>query len=217
MRIAIMQPYFMPYAGYFRLMEAADLFVIYDCVQFPRRGWVHRNKLTDGRGNKEWLTLPLEKSDRDATRIMDLQFAEHAQDAWSMRMHAFPVFQQSDNVHLLKAVRDLIGTPCDYIIHGLHTVCDMLGISCEFIKSSTLALPAELKNQDRILAIAEHFSAKTYINAPGGRELYEPSAFSARGIDLHFQPDYRGDVTSIVERLLREPANSLAQEIRANL
>ena len=40
-----MQPYFVPYAGYFRLFAASDLFVIYDCVQFPRRGWVHRNKM----------------------------------------------------------------------------------------------------------------------------------------------------------------------------
>ena len=45
--MAIMQPYFIPYAGYFRLFAASDLFVIYDCVQFPRRGWVHRNKLIE--------------------------------------------------------------------------------------------------------------------------------------------------------------------------
>src|SRR5437016_2188558 len=60
--VAIMQPYFLPYAGYFRLFAASDLFVIYDCVQFPRRGWVHRNRLTDARGLERWLTLPLEKA-----------------------------------------------------------------------------------------------------------------------------------------------------------
>jgi hypothetical protein len=48
--VAIMQPYFIPYAGYFRLFAATDLFVIYDCVQFARRGWVHRNRLPDGAG-----------------------------------------------------------------------------------------------------------------------------------------------------------------------
>ena len=59
--VAIMQPYFFPYAGYFRLFAASDLFVIYDCVQFPRRGWVHRNLLPDASGSERWLTLPLEK------------------------------------------------------------------------------------------------------------------------------------------------------------
>ena len=58
---AVMQPYFFPYAGYFRLFAASDLFVIYDCVQFPRRGWVHRNLLPDASGSERWLTLPLEK------------------------------------------------------------------------------------------------------------------------------------------------------------
>ena len=45
--VAIMQPYFIPYAGYFRLFTGADLFVVCDDVQFPRRGWLHRNKLID--------------------------------------------------------------------------------------------------------------------------------------------------------------------------
>ena len=56
--IAVMQPYFVPYAGYFRLFAATDLFVIYDCVQFPRRGWVHRNQLPGANGQPNWLTLP---------------------------------------------------------------------------------------------------------------------------------------------------------------
>ena len=60
--VAVMQPYFIPYAGYFRLFAASDLFVIYDCVQFPRRGWVHRNRLLDRSGKLRWLTLPLDRA-----------------------------------------------------------------------------------------------------------------------------------------------------------
>jgi len=71
--VAIMQPYFNPYAGYFRLLAAADLFVNYDCVQFPRRGWVYRNRLPDSNGAAGWLTLPLEKAPRSAT-FGDLRF-----------------------------------------------------------------------------------------------------------------------------------------------
>jgi hypothetical protein len=75
--IAIMQPYFFPYAGYFRLLAASDLFVIYDCVQFPRRGWVHRNKLLDASGEARWLTLPLEKAPQSVL-IQDLRFPPDA-------------------------------------------------------------------------------------------------------------------------------------------
>jgi hypothetical protein len=74
-----MQPYFLPYAGYFRLFALSDLFVVYDCVQFPRRGWLHRNRLQNINKKPRWLTLPLLKADRDTTRIMDLQFKENAQ------------------------------------------------------------------------------------------------------------------------------------------
>ncbi len=72
---AIMQPYFAPYGGYWRLLAGADLFVIYDCVQFPRRGWVHRNRLPDAKGERRWLTLPLAPAPYDA-RIQDLVFAQ---------------------------------------------------------------------------------------------------------------------------------------------
>src|ERR1700750_1478713 len=64
--VPIMQPSFLPYAGYFRLFAASDLFVVYDCVQFPRRGWVHRNRLPLASGDAGWLTLPVAKAPRDA-------------------------------------------------------------------------------------------------------------------------------------------------------
>src|SRR5437660_8507371 len=86
--VAIMQPYFIPYAGYFRLFAASDLFVLYDCVQFPRRGWVHRNRLLDASGKERWLTLPLEKAARDA-RIQDLRFAADAKSAFLDRLRPF--------------------------------------------------------------------------------------------------------------------------------
>jgi hypothetical protein len=69
-----MQPYFIPYAGYFRLFAASDLFVAYDCVHFPPRRWVHRNRLLDRSGAERRLTLPLAKAPRDVL-IRDLRFS----------------------------------------------------------------------------------------------------------------------------------------------
>ena len=59
MRVAVMQPYFYPYMGYFQLLAAVDLFVVFDSVQFPRRGRVHRCEVPDGLSGARWLTLPL--------------------------------------------------------------------------------------------------------------------------------------------------------------
>src|SRR6188474_1146913 len=88
--VAIMQPYFIPYAGYFRLFAASDLFVIYDCVQFPRRGWVHRNQMLGPDGQECWLTLPLARMARDV-RIRDLSFSADAGAILQERMRRIPL------------------------------------------------------------------------------------------------------------------------------
>lgn len=214
--VAIMQPYFMPYAGYFRLMAASDLFVFYDCVQFPRRGWVHRNKLTHINGKMEWLTLPLVKSERDTTRILDLCFAANAQEEWEMRMTEFPSLSNNAS-SVLKTTRILSEDPCSYIIKGLKEICAILDIRCEFARSSELSLPISLKGQDRILAIAQHYRADIYLNAPGGRELYKEEDFKKKGIELKFLPDYTNGYNSILERLMLETPQGIRQEIINNI
>ena len=76
-RVAVMQPYFFPYAGYFRLLDVVDHFVVFDCVQFPRRGRVHRTQVPGPTGGVEWLTLPLASMPREVL-IRDLAFAPAA-------------------------------------------------------------------------------------------------------------------------------------------
>src|SRR5829696_928509 len=114
--VAIMQPYFAPYAGYFRLFAAADLFVLYDCVQFPRRGWVHRNRLIDGMGREMWLTLRLARAPRDVP-IKDLRFAPDAASALEQDLRRFPdlkvLAKRAPAVY--QTLTDLHGTPVDYI------------------------------------------------------------------------------------------------------
>src|SRR3982074_2309631 len=86
--VAIMQPYFLPCAGYFRLFAASDLFVVYDCVQFPRRGWVHRNRFVDASGATRWLTLPLARAPGDAL-IRHLKFPADAAQSLAERLRPF--------------------------------------------------------------------------------------------------------------------------------
>src|ERR1700733_9542258 len=87
--VAVMQPYFFPYAGYFRLLAAAETFVIFDDVQFPRRGRVHRCEIPGAGGSLEWLTLPLARQSRD-TKIKDIAFAAGARDTFDRRLARLP-------------------------------------------------------------------------------------------------------------------------------
>src|SRR5512133_3868411 len=84
--VAIMQPYLYPYAGYFRLLAAADVFVLFDDVQFPRRGRVHRCAMPDG----GWLTLPLAPRPQ-ATRICDMRFDREARTRFAERLARYRI------------------------------------------------------------------------------------------------------------------------------
>src|SRR5689334_2859030 len=69
--VAVMQPYFFPYAGYFRLFAQVDEFISFDCVQFRRRGRIHRTEVPGPGGSLQWLTLPLAYAPRE-TLIRDV-------------------------------------------------------------------------------------------------------------------------------------------------
>ena len=172
--VAIMQPYFFPYAGYFRLFAASDLFVIYDCVQFPRRGWVHRNLLVDASGTERWLTLPIEKAPQNVL-IRDLRFPPHAAQILADRLRLFPLIASdpASAEPLLAALFDIRGSPLDYIERLLERTVTYCGLPWRVVRSSTLNVPAEFHGQDRILEIARRLGARRYVNAPGGRDLYD--------------------------------------------
>ena len=211
--VAIMQPYFAPYAGYFRLMEAADVFVIYDCVQFPRRGWVHRNKLTSIHQEMQWLTLPLQKQSRD-TLIKDLQFSENAQEAWIQRLNSF--HHANQNTIVWEQFATLFGPPCEFITSLLRFTCAELDIQTTWIRSSDLAIQSTLKGQERIIEIVRHVGGSRYINVPGGSGIYDHETFVKHNIQLQFLEPYLGSYVSIFERLLLEPTQKIKQEIVDN-
>lgn len=77
--IEVMPPYFYPYMGYSRLLVCADIFAIFNCVQFPRRGRVHRTEATRRQGKTKWLTLPLERTNFRAV-IKAIQLSSQAKN-----------------------------------------------------------------------------------------------------------------------------------------
>jgi hypothetical protein len=214
--VAIMQPYFVPYGGYFRLFCAADIVVMFDCVQFPRRGWVHRNRLPTSSGTLDWLTLPIQRCERD-TPISGLRFKSDAPRRLEEGLARFPLLARAKRNHdsLLERMLDIrTDSVATYLCELLAALTAMLSIDKKMLRSSDLGVPAELRGQERILWIARYLGATTYINPPGGRDLYTADAFSAAGIDLRFLRPYGGESESILGRLLREPLKEISAEIR---
>ena len=59
-KLGVMQPYFLPYIGYFQLIEAADVFVVYDNIKYTKKGWINRNRMLRN-GSDMVFSLPLKK------------------------------------------------------------------------------------------------------------------------------------------------------------
>jgi hypothetical protein len=104
-------------------------------------------------------------------------------------------------------------SPLDYIIASLKLICQTLQLPFNITQSSQLHLPSGLKGQDRIIAIAKHFNANTYINSPGGRDIYDSDDFKKNNLELKFLSDYKGSYQSILPRLFSENTSDLRNEI----
>lgn len=213
-KIAIMQPYFVPYTGYFKLMQSVNVFVFLDSVQFTRRGWIHRNKFSTISGGIDWLTLPLKKSNV-ATKINELQFREDFEVEFVRRTKKFSAFSGATNqfYSIEKGIAES-EDPNSFLQNGLIEISNVLGFVPTFNRSSELSLNPDLKSQDMIIEICKYFKAKSYLNLPGGMELYDHSAFKASSIDLKFVDHFSGNKISVYERLYTEPLSSIKSDIR---
>ncbi len=211
-----MQPYFLPYAGYFRLFAAADEVVLLDCVQFPRRGWVHRNKLARHDGVLDWLTLPLARASRDV-RIADLAFAPDARDRLASERSRFPALSapSPETAALVERIMACEGTPVALIEALIGDVCSLLSLPPPGRRSSEFALPPDLRGEARILQIARNCGATVYVNPPGGHELYDPASFAAEEMELAFLAPFDGPGESILASLHRDGCEAVGKTVRA--
>ena len=186
MRLAIMQPYLFPYPGYFQLIQAVDLFVIYDDVSYIKGGWINRNKiLVQNRAHLFTLNLTGASPNRLINEVqvgsnqVKLLKTIHQSYAGAPQFDsAFPIIEEI----LLYPERNL----AKFLDYGLKRLSDYLGLTPQWQASSSLKKDNSLRGQDKVLAICEELGATHYINAPGGKDLYNHEAFARRGIQLSF-------------------------------
>ena len=188
LKIGIMQPYFLPYLGYFNLIGAVDTFIIYDNIKYTKKGWINRNRmLRDGAG--VYFTLPL-KRDSDDFDVVQRQLSASFDRLKLIRMfelayrHA-PYF--ADVYPLLKRIIQYDDANLfNYIYHSVLSVCQYIGIDTMIRISSEIQIDHSLRSQDKVIDLCLSSGGDTYVNMIGGRELYSHSDFGAKGISLKF-------------------------------
>lgn len=183
-----MQPYFMPYIGYFQLIAAVDQFIVYDNIKFTKKGWINRNRMLLN-GKDAMFSLPL-KNDSDSLDVCERELAaefnrEKLLNQLKGAYRRAPYFEQTFPL-LELIVRHEEKNLFAYLHHSLIKTCEHLDIKTQITVSSTVAIDHGLKNQDKVLALCKAVGAKTYMNAIGGMELYTKEAFQEKGLELKF-------------------------------
>ena len=188
MRLAIMQPYFFPYIGYFQLIAAVDLFILYDNIKYTKKGWISRNRLLQN-GEDAMFSLPL-KSDSDYLNVCERELAadfnrDKLLNRFQEAYRRAPYFAQT--FPLIEEAAHYEDTNLfNFLHHSVVKTCEYLGITTEIRISSSIAIDHKLKNQDKVLALCKAVGASTYVNPIGGRELYSKDTFRKKGIELKF-------------------------------
>lgn len=186
MKLAVMQPYLFPYIGYFHLIYAADLFLIYDDVAFIKRGYINRNSVLSGNGITRF-TVPVPGASQNKL-ISDLNFSTDIAKVLKTIEHSY------SKAPFFPAIFPMIREILEYEDRSIAAVCQRsyevlffyLGFEKRFLKTSELDYDRTKSAQERLITLCHKFEADCYINAPGGRSLYAKGDFAAQSVDLKF-------------------------------
>ena len=133
MKLAIMQPYFLPYIGYYQLISAVDVFVVYDNIKYTKKGWINRNRMLMN-GQDAMFSLPLKK-DSDSLDVVQRELAtdysrerllNQFKGAYSQAPHFAETFALLERI-VLSEESNLF----HYIHHSLVETCAHLCIDTE--------------------------------------------------------------------------------------
>ena len=190
MKIAIMQPYFFPYIGYFQLINCVDEFIVYDDIKFTKKGWINRNRILVN--NRPFtITLPLKK-DSDSKMI----FERCLSDSFiSDRDYLLRLIKENyRHAPYYKEVYQLIETCLNFNDHNLfpfifntiRAIVNYLEIDTTIFISSNVGDTNKLKCENRVIEICKIKNVNIYVNPIGGIELYNKNDFARHGIDLYY-------------------------------
>ena len=209
--VAVLQSNYIPWKGYFDIINAVDAFVLYDECQFTRRDWRNRNKIKTPQG-VAWLTVPVRSR---GNFIAPINTIEVDGSAWSEK-HAATLKHQYAKAPAFKEIWPRIQGVYDDCQHTtllsevnyrfIKEVCAILRINTPLLWSHELGVKEE-DPSERLAAICSRLEATAYLSGPAARDYLNEEVFRERGMDVlwmrydsypHYSqlhPPFRHDVT----------------------
>lgn len=195
---AILQSSYIPWKGYFDMINLVDEFILYDCVQFTRRDWRNRNKIKTSRG-LEWLTIPVDSKGNFHARIDEMQTTNTswAKEHWRTLLHNYakaPCFSEYKDV-----LENLYGRTesrklSDVNRAFLEQICELLKIETKISTATDYTLEGD-KNM-RLINLCLQAGADTYYSGPAAKSYVDEQLFHQHGIKVIWMsyagyPEYR--------------------------
>lgn len=222
MKLAVMQPYFFPYIGYWRLIHAADTFVLLDDVQYIRHGWINRNRIMRHGGGWQYILMPLRKHSKNEL-IKNIHV--HSEIDWTGKIigqlahynykKAAPFYDEV--IELL--TRIFCQIKCGSIgrinEHIINEICRYLDIRTKLLVSSDQNYDYGSVSDpgDWALRIAEQTNAREYINPASGAHIFDPEKFCFSKVKLSF---LNSDELSYSQRSVFQPSLSIVDVLMFN-
>lgn len=188
-KIAGMQPYFFPYIGYFQLINAVDLFVVYNDGHMIRQGYMHKNTIL-GQGAIERHDINLQIRHYNCL-IYEAELIDNSHNFNKMMKTIRHTYK---NAPYFRDVMPIIESCLSFdeknlstfLVHQLHTVCDYIGITTPFALSTEVPKDGLVHLEEKAFRIFDHFGIHDYINPIGGTEYYDKERWAAHGVKLSF-------------------------------
>tara|TARA_B100000315_G_scaffold167018_1_gene155567 strand:+ start:138 stop:872 length:735 start_codon:yes stop_codon:yes gene_type:complete len=202
MKLAIMQPYFFPYIGYFQLINAVDKMLLYGNVTYRKRDWVNRNQLLNkSNGKAFFITAPIQSGSSNKLIKATLLSPDNS---WKNKLlkdvymnYKKATFFDETYPLIERLVSNSAVDLMSYNVDAISNICHYLSINTELLANDIFYtdienelisenIPASEIKTERIIKLCKKHNATQYINPIGGTELYNKQAFSSKGIALSF-------------------------------
>ena len=181
-----MQPYFLPYLGYFQLIQNSNIFIVADEYQFTTRGWINRNRAILN-NQISTFTIPVSAAGK---KINDKMIAD-MESTRSLKRRMIQSYKNSpnfaDTVLLLDSIFSLNDVSLEVYIHNsIQHICKYLKIDTRILKLSELNYNRNLEGEDRVVSICKNLGATKYLNPEGGKNIYNGESFARAELELEF-------------------------------
>lgn len=190
-KIAIIQSSYIPWKGYFDIINDVDIFVFLEDVQYTKRDWRNRNKLKTPGGIK-WLSVPVIGSTRQIIHETKIDYSQDWRERHKKTIHhsyASAEHYDSYKDDILAIYNDKYDTISELNIYAVKKIAEILGIETKFVSSKDLNTSGT--KDDKLIAICQKLGANHYLSGPAAKDYIVEAKFERAGIELEYK-DYSG-------------------------